>query len=134
MGKIKRKRKRRRTKSPNGLEKRVASLAPRAKPLRFTGNRKFWIELPLLGKRKNPDFVVPGPNPSRPLQGVTKVVEAFGDYYHSEAFTGIPEKQHERALIKAYAAVGIMCLIIWESQVKENPRAVRQRIWRFLRK
>ena len=125
---------RKRRKGPNGLEKRVASLAPKAKPLKFTGNGKVWIQLPMLGKRKNPDFIVPGQNPRRPFEGIQKVVEAFGDYYHSEQFTGLSPKDHERQLVKAYADVGILCLVIWESQIKKNPRAVRQRLWRFLRK
>jgi hypothetical protein len=126
-------RRRRKSKGPNGLEKKVASLAPKASFLRFTGNGKFWIDLPLLQKRKNPDFILPGPDPARPLEGVVKVIEAFGDYYHSEKFTGLSKQDHEKLLIAAYAGVGIRCLVLWESQVNENPRAVRQRIRRFLK-
>lgn len=113
---------------PNGLERKVQALEPR---LLFMGNHKFWRYLPLMGYR-NPDFIVPGPDPEHPKRGVAKVVEAFGDYWHSEKFTGTTPEKHEREVIVAYADIGIACLVLWESEVKQDPENVRDRIHKFL--
>ena len=125
--------KRRKRSGPNTLEKRVASLAPKDFPIYFTGNRKVWVELTTLGKRKNPDFIVPQAGTKRSIVGFTKVVEVFGDWWHSERFTGQDPKTHERELVAAYAAEGIKCLVLWESDIKKRPRAVRERLRRFLK-
>jgi len=125
-------RKRKRS-SPNGLEKRVASLAPKDFPIYFTGNRKVWVELTALGKHKNPDFIIPLPGTKRSIVGFTKVVEVFGDWWHSERFTGQDPKAHERELVQAYAVEGIKCLVLWESDIKKRPRAVRERLRRFIK-
>ena len=39
---------------------------------------------------------------------------------------------HEQELIEAFAEIGIQCLVIWESEVKEDPEAVSQRLAEFL--
>lgn len=114
---------------PNGLERRVARLDPR---LTYTGDRSFWRWLPALGHHKNPDFIVPGPDPTKPKKGVTKVVEAFGDYWHSRMFTGRAPFEHEQELVAAYAEVGIDCLVLWESEVKGTPEGARERLRAFL--
>ena len=114
---------------PNGLERRVASLESR---LRYTGDRKFWRWLPKLGHFKNPDFILPGPDPKKPRKGVTKVVEAFGDFWHSRMFTGKAPFEHESELVAAYAEVGLECLVIWESEVNGDREAVRTRLAAFL--
>jgi len=116
---------------PNGLERKVAAMAP---SLMFTGNRTFWRWLPKLGHHKNPDFIVPGPDPKKPRKGVTKAVEAFGDYWHSKIFTGKAPFDHESELIGAYAEVGLECLVIWESEVKTDPENVKSRLRAFLRR
>ena len=119
---------------PNLFEQRVGSLAP-AKRLLYTGDGSWWRRLPKLGKHKNPDFIVPGPDPKNPKKGVTKVVEAFGDFWHSRMFTGKAPFEHEQELIDAFADIGIDCLVIWESEVRgkgSDPEAVRERLSVFL--
>lgn len=119
---------------PNGLEQRVWDMAP---SLIFTGNWSWWMYLPKLkslkrpgkiGRYKNPDFIVPGPDPEHPMRGVTRVVEAFGDYHHGEKVTGSSPATNEQELIDAYADIGISCLVLWESEVKSSPDAVRSRL------
>jgi hypothetical protein len=114
---------------PNGLERRFAVLNPE---LIYTGNGDFWRWLPKLGHHKNPDFVVPGPDSGHPKKGVVKVVEVFGDYWHSRIFTGAANFEHELQLVEAFRDIGIECLVIWEGEFKTDPAAVRQRILSFL--
>ena len=116
---------------PNLLERRVLSMASQ---LKFTGNGRYWRKLPLLGAYKNPDFVLPGTAATRahPWRGAMKVVEAFGDYWHSKIFTGRAPFEHESELIQAYAEVGLDCLVIWESEVKTDPENVKIRLTQFL--
>ena len=116
---------------PNGLERRVMTFVPEGSLL-FTGDFSFWRWLPALGHHKNPDFIVPGPDPTNPKKGVTRVVEAFGDFWHSRMFTGKAPFEHERELIEAYADVGLECLVIWESEVKSDPAGVQGRLEAFL--
>ena len=116
---------------PNGLERAVLNLAPEGSLL-FTGGFTFWRWLPSLSKHKNPDFIVPGPDPENPKKGVTRVVEAFGDFWHSRMFTGKAPFDHEQDLIDAYAEVGISCLVLWESEVYTNPEATKERLASFL--
>lgn len=123
-----------RKKGPNLFEQRVFSLAPEGSLL-FTGDGSWWRRLPKIGHYKNPDFIMPGPDPSNPKKGVTKVVEAFGDFWHSRMFTGKAPFDHEQELIDAFADIGIQCLVVWESEVKgkgSDPEAVRQRLGAFL--
>lgn len=115
--------------NPTLPERLVAKMEP---TLVYTGDRKFWRWLPLLTKHKNPDFIVPGPNPAKPKKGVTCVVEVFGDFWHSRMFTGRAPFDHEQELIAAYADVGISCLVLWESEVKADPEGVRARLAGFV--
>jgi len=114
---------------PNIFERRIGALCPQ---LVFTGDGKLWKRLPSLECYKNPDFILPGPVPGHPKRGVTKVIEAFGDYWHSRVFTGKANFEHEQELIDAYADIGISCLIIWESEVKEDIEAVGERVRAFV--
>lgn len=115
----------------NGLETQVFNLVPEGSLL-FTGDGSWWRHLPLLGRNKNPDFIAPGPDPVKPQKEVTKVVEAFGDYWHSRILTGKAPFAHEQELVDAYAEIGIECLVIWESEVEKNPEDVRGRLSSFL--
>jgi hypothetical protein len=117
------------TRGPNLLERRVHRMCPE---LLFTGDGAFWKRLPKLERFKNPDFIVPGPNPANPKKGVTKVVEVFGDFWHSRLFTGKAPFVHEQELIEAFLGIGIQCLVIWESEVKKHPDEVVERIKAFL--
>jgi hypothetical protein len=118
------------TKGPNLLERRVEAMCS---ILMFTGDGAFWKRLPLLGRYKNPDFIVPGPDPKKPKKGVTKVVEVFGNFWHSRIFTGKAPFEHEQELVDAFVGIGITCLVIWESEVKADPEIVKSRIGSFCR-
>ena len=48
------------------------------------------------------------------------VIEVFGDYYHSEQIIGVPRSQHVEETRKAYASVGIDCLILWEADIQNR--------------
>jgi hypothetical protein len=116
-------------KGPNRLEQKVAKMAPE---LMFTGDGKFWRWLPSLGHFKNPDFIVPGSDPDHPRRSVHKVVETFGDFWHSRMRTGKSPFDHEQELINAFRDIGIDCLVLWESEVKADPEGTRERILMFV--
>ncbi|MFA6358922.1 MAG: hypothetical protein WCY09_09730 [Candidatus Omnitrophota bacterium] len=114
---------------PNFPERLLQSMAPE---LLYTGDGGFWRWLPLLGHHKNPDFILPGLDPANPKKGVTKVVELFGDFWHSRMFTGKVNFEHESELVTAFAEIGIECLVVWESEVKKTPVETKERIKAFL--
>jgi hypothetical protein len=114
---------------PNLLEARFGMLNPE---LVYTGNGGFWCWSPRLKRHKNPDFILPGLEPSNLKKGVTKVVEVFGDYWHSKTFTGKNHFDHELEIVSAYADIGIQCLVVWEDDVNSDPSSVRARVLEFL--
>ena len=117
------------TRKQNKLERRFASLNPE---LLYVGNGAFWRWLPKLKHHKNPDFILAGPDPKQPKRGVRKVVEVFGDFWHSRMFTGRSSFEHENELVEAFRDIGIDCLVVWESEVKTDSDAVRTRVVEFL--
>jgi len=44
-------------------------------------------------------------------------IEAFGDYWHSRAITGVDEREHEEEVRRAYEASGHHVLILWEHDI-----------------
>lgn len=116
-------------KGPNVPEALVQGMVPQAI---YTGNSDWWRFLPALGTAKNPDFLIPGPDPDHPRRGVTKVVEVFGDYWHSEKVTGIPNQDHEDRIVSAYAEIGIQCLVLWEGDIKRDQSKVEKLLSDFL--
>lgn len=114
---------------PNLLEARVGAMSPE---LVFTGDGAYWKRLPSLGVFKNPDFILPGSEPGHPKRGVRKVVEVFGDFWHSRMFTGKANFDHEQELIAGFLVIGIECMVLWESEVKADPKGVQERLQAFL--
>jgi hypothetical protein len=114
---------------PNLPERLLQAMAPE---LLYTGAGDFWKWLPLLGHHKNPDFILPGPDPENPKKDVVKVVELFGDFWHSRMFTGKANFEHESELILAFKEIGIECLVVWESEVKHSLCETRDRVLSFL--
>lgn len=47
-------------------------------------------------------------------------------------FTGKAPFVHEQELIDAFLDIGIECLVIWESEVKQYPDVVAERLRIFL--
>jgi hypothetical protein len=117
------------TVEPNGLEKQVQALAPQ---LLYTGNRKFWRWLPALGSHKNPDFVLPSPNPEHPFRDVEKVVECFGSFFHGKGRTGMEPAEHEAQVVQAYAEVGLQCLVLWDAKGGKLEAGAKEKLERFL--
>jgi len=59
-----------------------------------------------------------------------KVIEMFGDYWHSEEVTGRTRQEEEQRKVKNFAAFGFKCLIVWESELS-NPEKVLEKIAQF---
>ncbi len=114
---------------PNQLEAHFGAANPE---LLYTGNGAFWRFLPKLGHHKNPDFIVPGPDNSSPKTGVTKVLEVFGNYWHSKVFTGKCNADHEREIVEAYQELGFNCCVVWEEDFRKRPAEVRARVQTWL--
>jgi len=102
---------------PNRLEKKIIELLDNIKLSNFifTGDFTFWI------KGKNPDFVD---------KNNKKVIEIFGDYWHSKEQTGIDETEHERNRINHFNKNGYNCLILWEHEFK-NFELIKYKILEF---
>lgn len=79
-----------------------------------------------------PTFLNPGPLVSDPKKGVTKVVEVFGNYWHSRLFTDKANFDHEGDLVEAFADIGIQCHVVWESEFEEDPVGVVEKVKQFL--
>lgn len=99
-------------KSPNKLENLFDEHTPYS--IKFTGDGKVWITF-TDGKLKNPDFVV---------DGTTKVIEIFGDYWHKDEDTSI--------LVEQYREVGYECLVLWESEIKSDLIGTLLKVIRFI--
>jgi len=69
----------------------------------YVGDFKIWVD------GKNPDFIDEDKN---------KIIELFGDYWHSEELTGKPEYIHEQERIDHFNNSGYDTLIIWENELK----------------
>lgn len=91
---------------PNNPEKQIINLLNTLFPdeYKYTGDFSFWIE------GKNPDFTN--------TNGKKKIIELFGNYWHSEKVTGQNTEFHCREKIDHYKKNGYDALIIWESELK----------------
>jgi len=81
----------------------------------FVGDFKLWID------GKNPDFICYNKN---------KLIEHFGDYWHSEELIGKPEYLHEEERKNHFLKHGYDCLIIWESELN-NIDQLKKKIKEF---
>lgn len=97
-------------KGPNKLERDFADAFPE---LRFVGDGQLYVNDaigPLV-----PDFVHPSRNVA---------VEVFGDFWH--------EGEDPLNRIARFRSAGWDCLVIWESEFREQYEAVRRRVRQFL--
>jgi hypothetical protein len=103
----------------------------------FSGDGSFWKKIPSTNKNKNPDFCFPvkaKQNGFPSFGSVTHVVEIFGDYWHGEERTGIPNETHEQNTINEWGEVGLKCLVVWESDLyKDDYSELDARIEKFLK-
>lgn len=93
---------------PNRPEKFLDKLLQKMFPnqWKYVGRGDFFVE----GTNKNPDFV----NTKQ-----KKIIEFFGDFWHGEGRTGIPNKQHEQERIDLFDKEGYQTLIIWEHELED---------------
>lgn len=71
---------------------------------------------------RNPDFIN--------INGQKKIIEFFGDFWHGEKKTGIPNKQHEQERINYFAQYSYQTLVIWECEL-ENLDLLTEKIIDF---
>lgn len=71
-----------------------------------------------------PDFI--------DVDGKKKVIEVYGDYWHSEKLRGRTKKEEEDRKKLNYATYGYDCLFIWEKELKDI-EAVKQKVAQFVK-
>jgi very-short-patch-repair endonuclease len=82
-------------------------------------NNSFPGEWEFVGDGK---LVIVGKNPDFAHKTDKRLIELFGDYWHSEQVTGIPEDQHEQERTQLFENEGYQTLIIWEHELKDEER------------
>ena len=92
-------------KKPNKLETRVMRIIEQSKlPVCYTGNGK---------------LIIGGLCPDFAAIKTKKLIEIFGDYWHSDKITKNRWKSTEFGKKAVYAQLGFDVLILWESEIKE---------------
>jgi len=103
-----------RSQRPNKSEERLRgvlnSLFP--KEYKYVGEGSFLIGF------KNPDFVN--------VNGQKKIIELFGNYWHSKEKTGRAKKQEQSQRINHFTKYGYKTLIVWECELKNTKRLNRK--------
>ena len=125
---------------PNKLEQAVDALAP--SHVVYAGDGSYWIQYKGASRARNPDFVVLKPDQVQAYRDGAKlnglrtsaIIEVFGDYWHGPAKTGKSREEHKREVVGYYERCGVVCLVVWESEVKKHPKRVAGRILRFLKR
>ncbi len=88
----------------------------------FPGEYKYVGDGSVIIGYKNPDFVN--------VNGQKKIIELFGNYWHSKEVTGRTRKQEKIIRIEHFAKYGYKTLIVWEYELK-NIRRLREKLERF---
>jgi len=98
---------------PNKLETRAIELLGKNFPneWEYTGNGKV-----ILGKLI-PDFIN--------VNGKKKVIEIFGEYWHTGERTKNRINLTERGRIKEYQKLGFGCLVLWDRDLEDEEKAIR---------
>lgn len=95
----------------------------------------------------NPDFIVTDINLTEQIKNdininghlqdknlyasINKVIECFGDYWHSSKFSGMTNEQHELHIKQLYKQAHIDCLVIWEHELNDI-QTLQNKIYDFL--
>lgn len=103
---------------PNKVELKLNDILQNLFPNKYKLNVRG--EIMILGG-KIPDFV---------NKNDRKIVELYGDYFHSKKVTGIESDQHEKERINYFKRFGFDTLIIWERELK-NLKKVENQIIQF---
>lgn len=98
---------------PSKPEKRLKGLLNKLFPneYKYVGNKVLWIG------GKNPDFI----NLKQ-----KKIVELFGEYWHSKEKIGRTRKQEEHRRVKHFAKYGFKTLIVWGKELNNLERLERK--------
>lgn len=123
---------------PNKLEQAVQAMCP--VNVVYAGDGSYWVKARGESKARNPDFVVLDAEQVRAYQQgadlnglrTWQVIEVFGDYWHGPAVTGKEREVHKLEVVDYYTRAGLDCLILWESEIKQHPARVAQRLRGFL--
>lgn len=90
---------------PNNAEKVIIKLLSDMNcSYKFVGDHSLWID------GKNPDFI---------NQEKEKIIELFGDYWHSRKVTGRGKTEEEQVRISHFKEHGYEVLIVWEKELKD---------------
>jgi hypothetical protein len=124
---------------PNKLEQQVDDLSPEC--VVYTGDASYWVRAKGQRRSRNPDFVVLTREQVKLYQEgadindlrTSAVIEVFGDYWHGPEKTGKSRSAHKDEVTSYYGRCGIVCLVLWEHEIKKHPRKSAERIQRFLR-
>ena len=77
------------------------------------------------------EFILAGKCPDfTNINGQKKIIELFGDYWHGEERTGVPNDQHAQERIDLFVKYGYQTLIIWGHEL-ENKKALITKIKEF---
>lgn len=91
---------------PTNIEHRVIKISHEYNlPLKFVGDGSFWIE------RLNPDFIV---------DGQRKVIEVFGDYWHTGKMLRNDWRRTESGRKFIFNQYGYDALVIWSSEMDKS--------------
>ena len=103
---------------PNAPERRLRNGLNKMFPgeYKYVGDGSFTIGY------KNPDFVN--------INGQKRIIELFGDYWHSKKMTGKTKKQEENQRVKHFAKCGYKTLIVWEHELK-NIKQLKRKLKEF---
>jgi len=123
---------------PNKLEQQVDGLSPDC--IVYAGDGSYWIRCKGASRARNPDFVILTRDQVKAYRKgallnalrTGAVIKAFGDYWHGPQKTGKSREEHKREVIAYYEKAGIRCLVLWEKEIKSNPKRVAERMRRFL--
>jgi len=102
------------TKTEKTLNKILCKLLP--KEYQYVGDGEVIIG------RRNPDFMN--------VNGQKKIIEMFGNYWHSRKFTGMSKKEHRQERQKHFAKYGYKTLVVWEHEL-QNTKQLKAKIKAF---
>lgn len=71
------------------------------------------------GDGQSKDFIIGGKIPDFVHIKLLKIIEVYGDYWHSEKKTGKTRKEEEQRRITYFAKYGYQTLIVWECELKD---------------
>lgn len=100
---------------PNKLEILIDNLLVNELNLNYiyVGDYRFWVG------RKNPDFI---------NKETKKIIEVFGEYWHSKKFRKVEKtnQEHEQDRIKYFEKYGYKSLIIWDYELKNLTNLIKK--------